>query len=108
MTKAEPQVMNRHVTYSVVMAKGYEQDILDIIACHHEHWNGQGYRRGLLGEAIRYLARVTAVADAYDAMTNDRPYHPRFSHSEALAIIQRAAGSQFDLQLASAFVTMLS
>jgi len=106
LTGAERRVMERHVVYGAALANRHAPAILDIITCHHEHWDGRGYRRGLRGEAIPYLARVTAIADAYDAMTNDRPYRRRLSHGEALVILQRAAGSQFDPYLAGAFVEL--
>ena len=61
--------------------------VLPIIRHHHEHWNGHGYPDGLAGESIPLLARVLQVADAYDALTTDRPYKPAWSHDEAKAIL---------------------
>ena len=52
------------------------QPILPIVRSHHERWDGTGYPDGLDGEDIPLLARIVAVADAFDAMTSDRPYHP--------------------------------
>jgi HD-GYP domain-containing protein (c-di-GMP phosphodiesterase class II) len=73
---------------------------------HHERWDGRGYpaRRG--GEAIPLEARVLAVADAYDAMTSPRPYRPALPPLEAVAEIDRCAGSQFDPVVAGVFVEL--
>ena len=63
---------------------------------HHEHWDGGGYPFGRRGNAIPLEARVLAVADAFDAMTSPRPYGPPLPVNEALAEIDRCAGTQFD------------
>ena len=68
----------------------------DVVAYHHEYWDGTGYPWGLQGENIPLAARVFAVVDAFDALTNDRPYRHAVSVGEALVEIERAAGSQFD------------
>ncbi|MGE5790216.1 MAG: HD-GYP domain-containing protein, partial [Syntrophaceae bacterium] len=67
-----------------------------IIRHHHESWDGSGYPDGLAGEAIPLLARLIAVADAYDAMTTDRPYRVSMSHEEAVTELRRNGGGQFD------------
>lgn len=61
--------------------------VLPIIRHHHEHWNGDGYPDGLAGESIPLLARVLQVADAYDALTTDRPYKAAWSHEEAKQVM---------------------
>lgn len=71
---------------------------------HHERWDGTGYPHRLAAEEIPFEARVLAVADAYDAMTNDRPYRRAMSHEDALAEVARCSGSQFDPQIADAFL----
>lgn len=78
----------------------------DVVASHHEAWNGEGYPDGLRGEEIPLVARIFAVIDSFDAMTNDRPYRRARAVSEALAEIERCAGTQFDPQIARAFVTL--
>jgi ribonuclease P protein subunit RPR2 len=78
----------------------------EIVASHHERWNGSGYPRGLSGVEIPVAARIFAVADAFDAMTNDRPYRPALPVTDALAEIRRVAGDQFDPDVAHAFVRL--
>jgi HD-GYP domain-containing protein (c-di-GMP phosphodiesterase class II) len=77
-----------------------------IARSHHERWDGKGYPDGLAGEAISLLARIVAVADAFDAMTSDRPYRKGMAAEAAFAEMQRQAGQQFDPRCAAAFVAM--
>ncbi len=74
----------------------YLAPALDVPWCHHERWDGTGYPRGLRGEEIPLSARVFAVADAFDALTSDRPYRKAWSTAETLAYIRSEAGRQFD------------
>jgi putative nucleotidyltransferase with HDIG domain len=69
----------------------------------HEHWDGSGYPDGLSGEAIPLASRVLLVADAFDAMTSDRPYRKARSHDGALEELRRHAGSQFDPRCVAIF-----
>ena len=78
--------------------------ISEYILSHHERWDGKGYPRGLKGEEIPVLARILAVVDAFDAMTNERIYSKPRSHEEAAQEILRCAGTQFDPKIAHAFV----
>jgi putative nucleotidyltransferase with HDIG domain len=79
---------------------------LDCVRHHHERWDGGGYPYGLGGEAIPIEARILAVADAYDAMTSTRPYRDPRTREEALAEVERCAGSQFDPLVARAFLEL--
>ena len=79
---------------------------LDCVLHHHERWDGTGYPYGLGGHEIPLEARILAVADAYDAMTSDRPYRKARSPEEARAEVERCAGSQFDPQVAGAFLEL--
>ena len=69
-------------------------DILPVVYSHHERIDGKGYPQGLKGLSIPLLARMTAVADTYDALTSDRPYRTGMPHDEALCIISSASGTQ--------------
>jgi HD-GYP domain-containing protein (c-di-GMP phosphodiesterase class II) len=70
--------------------------VLAVVRSHHERWDGGGYPDGTRGEAIPLAARVVAVADAFQAMIEPRPYRGRRSQHTSLAEIRRNAGSQFD------------
>lgn len=71
---------------------------------HHEWWNGKGYPFGIKEQRIPYVARVTSICDAYDAMVSNRPYHPAYSHEYACKEIRRGMGTQFDPALAKLFL----
>ena len=75
---------------------------------HHERWDGTGYPSGKAGEEIPLEARVLAVADAFDAMTSDRPYRRALTHEQALAEVERCAGSQFDPRIAQIFLELFA
>jgi HD-GYP domain-containing protein (c-di-GMP phosphodiesterase class II) len=74
---------------------------------HHEWYDGNGYPLGLAGEAIPIECRILAVADAYDAMTSDRPYRKAISHEAAIAELKRCVGTQFDPMIVEAFIATL-
>jgi HD-GYP domain-containing protein (c-di-GMP phosphodiesterase class II) len=78
----------------------------EVVASHHERWDGRGYPRGLEGAEIPLGARIFAVVDAFDAMTNDRPYRKAMRFEEAIAEIVGNAGTQFQPELAHAFVEL--
>ena len=78
-----------------------------IVATHHEHWDGTGYPNRLRGEEIPLAARIFAVVDAFDAITNDRPYRFAQSTEHALREITSEAGTQFDPAIAQTFVTLI-
>lgn len=77
-----------------------------VVIAHHERWDGNGYPYRLAGGAIPLPARIFAVVDAFDAMTNDRPYRAGLGVEAALAEIERASGSQFDPRVAEDFLTL--
>jgi HD-GYP domain-containing protein (c-di-GMP phosphodiesterase class II) len=78
-------------------------NVASLVRSSHERWDGGGYPDALGGEAIPLGARIVAVADAFDAMTSDRPYRAAVSHAEALAELRRCAGTQFDPAVVDAF-----
>lgn len=79
--------------------------LLPIIRHHHERFDGQGYPDGLNGDKIPILARIVAVCDAYDALVNDRPYRPGVAREEAIEILRRGSGSQWDPELVELLIT---
>jgi HD-GYP domain-containing protein (c-di-GMP phosphodiesterase class II) len=80
-------------------------DIVPGIRHHHEHYDGTGYPAGLKEEGIPMVGRIIAVADAYDAMTTNRPYRVKLEHHEALVELKENAGSQFDPIVVDAFIS---
>jgi len=82
---------------------GFEET-LDAVRHHHERWDGAGYPFGLAGAEIPLLARLMAVADAYSAMTTDRPYRKGMDPAKALHILEEGAGTQWDPQCVAAFL----
>jgi putative nucleotidyltransferase with HDIG domain len=83
------------------------EELTPIIYHHHEHYDGLGYPEGKAGEEIPLGARILAVADAYDAMTSDRPYRKAMSLDEAVQELRLHAGRQFDPDVVAVFVSML-
>ena len=106
LTDAEKDMLDTHPIISECIARrmpGLDFALPGILH-HHERWDGAGYPGRLAGENIPLMARIIAIADAYDAMTSDRPHRPGFDQGAALDIIERAAGHQFDPHLAQLFV----
>jgi putative two-component system response regulator len=85
---------------------GYLKMAHDIALAHHEKWDGSGYPHGLSGTDIPLAARITAVADVYDALTTSRPYKEAFPHAKARQIIVESAGTHFDPDLVAVFVKL--
>jgi putative nucleotidyltransferase with HDIG domain len=84
------------------------RDALPYVLYHHERWDGSGYPSGRSGEEIPLEARVLAIADAFDAMTSDRPYRRALTHEEAVAEVERCAGTQFDPEIARVFLELFA
>jgi putative two-component system response regulator len=82
--------------------------LLPIIRHHHERFDGRGYPDGLRGDQIPILARIVSVCDAYDALVNDRPYRPGLSRDEAIEILRRGAGTQWDPDLVELLISETS
>jgi response regulator RpfG family c-di-GMP phosphodiesterase len=83
------------------------EPILPLILLHHERWDGRGYPTAMMGEEIPLGARIIAIADAFDAMTTDRPYRRGMPLGDALAIIEEEAGRQFCPNCAKVFLDMM-
>ncbi|ADQ13802.1 PAS domain S-box protein [Halanaerobium hydrogeniformans] len=110
LNQKEWEIMKTHpkMGFKIASASSEFAVVAEEILSHHERWDGSGYPRGLKGEEIPYLARIISIIDAYDVMTNERPYTKAINEIDALAEVKRCAGSQFDPQIAEEFIAMLS
>jgi diguanylate cyclase (GGDEF)-like protein/putative nucleotidyltransferase with HDIG domain len=106
LTGEEYQVMKQHPRLGAVIVGALPgmECILDIVRSHHERWDGCGYPDGLDGENTPLLGRLVAVADAFSAMTTDRPYRKGLDWCAALEEIEKHSGTQFDPVVAQHFV----
>jgi HD-GYP domain-containing protein (c-di-GMP phosphodiesterase class II) len=108
LTEEEFTVMQRHVPYGldIVRKAAWIHDAADIVACHHEKYDGSGYGAGLKGTDIPVTARIFAIADVFDALTSRRPYKDPFSLEKTMAIVEEGRGTHFDPALVDAFAAM--
>ncbi len=107
----ETAVMRTHTTIGADILRSDHVRVLQVAEqiawTHHERWDGQGYPRGLAGTDIPLAGRIVAVADAFDAITNDRPYRQARSSREAVDEIVRHRGTQFDPAVVDVLVRLL-
>lgn len=105
LTREEYELVKTHplVATQIVKHVPLFKDILPSILHHHERYDGDGYLDGLEGERIPLGARILAVADAFEAMTSERPYRKALTPDEALAELRRSSGTQFDPQIVDVF-----
>lgn len=95
------------VGLNLIEPLGFGPVVTDVIRCHHERFDGDGYPNGLRGEQIPVHARMFSVVDAYDAMTADRPYRKGVAPARALEELIRHAGTQFDPECVGGFEALL-
>jgi diguanylate cyclase (GGDEF)-like protein/PAS domain S-box-containing protein len=108
LTDEEWSIMRLHPEkgYRIAVTSPDLSPVADLILKHHERWDGSGYPLGLSGEKIPVECRILAIVDAFDAMTNDRPYSRARSDQEAIAEIKKCAGTQFDPALVEIFLSL--
>ncbi|KXL53119.1 cyclic di-GMP phosphodiesterase response regulator RpfG [Anaerotignum neopropionicum] len=116
LTAEEYSIIQRHPIYAQELLSFYRETDMSGIpsflfpltiqaaAYHHEWWNGKGYPFHLCGQDIPYVARVTSLCDAYDAMVGNRIYRKAFTHEYACEEVRRGAGTQFEPALVEVFL----
>ncbi len=110
LTPEEWKIMREHPTraYEMLFPVVYLHQALNIPYCHHEHWDGNGYPRGLEGEEIPIEARIFSVVDTWDALCTDRPQRPAWREEDALLHIRQQSGKQFDPAVVDAFLRIIN
>ncbi len=108
LTPEEDALIREHPTIGRRILEGVNafHPYLDVVELHHENWDGSGYPRGLRREQTPLAARVVKIADAWDAMTSDRPYRQGMSRNQALAMLRKAAGTQMDPVVTEVFCAL--
>jgi len=109
LTEEEWAEMCQHPVYAYELLSpiSFLRGALDIPYCHHEHWDGTGYPRGLKGEQIPLAARIFAVVDNWDALMSDRPYRKAWPEEEVIKYIKENAGKVFDPRIVEIFFKMI-
>jgi putative two-component system response regulator len=111
LTEDERTVMRTHTVIGAGLLSGGTTPLIQLAEAiardHHERWDGTGYPRGLIGEQIPLAARITAIADVFDALTSERPYKRAWTVKEAAEEILRQSGRMFDPRLVAAFLSVL-
>jgi response regulator RpfG family c-di-GMP phosphodiesterase len=106
LTSEEYGIFKEHPSYGkeIIEPISFLHAIIPGVHLHHERWDGKGYPKGLAGKDIPKIARILAVADAYDAMTSNRAYRRALKHDVAIKELQRCSGTQFDPEIVMAFL----
>ncbi len=110
LTGDEWEIMKQHPVIGAALCAPLRsmQLTVDIVACHHERWNGSGYPNGLQGEAIPLLARIFQIVDVYDALSSERPYKPAFSAEKVKQILlEETEKGCWDPRLMEKFIDIL-
>jgi putative nucleotidyltransferase with HDIG domain len=108
LTNVEYAIVKKHPETGLTLVRDHPLGMLalDIVASHHERFDGRGYPRGLAGNDINLFARIVAIADAFDAMTSARPYRAGMSAETAYQLMAQESAKQFDPLLLSAFLEL--
>lgn len=108
LTTAEFEIMKTHsnVGADILAAIQFPYPVVPIVRHHHENWDGSGYPDGLSGTEIPIGARILSVVDCFDALTSDRPYRPKLTDDEAVAILEDRRGTMYDPLVVDTFIRM--
>jgi diguanylate cyclase (GGDEF)-like protein/PAS domain S-box-containing protein len=109
LTEKEYEEIKRHpqIAADIIRPVQFMHDIVPLVLYHHERWDGKGYPAGLEGADIPMGARIIAIADVYQALTSRRSYRKAYSKNEAMRIIKKGRGSQFDPAVVDALIEIL-
>jgi HD-GYP domain-containing protein (c-di-GMP phosphodiesterase class II) len=109
LTPLEWNEMRQHpvYAYNLLWPISYLRGALDIPYCHHEHWDGSGYPRGLKGEQIPLSARIFSVIDIWDALLSDRPYRKAWQRKKVIEYLKEISGSYLDPAIVPVFLKMI-
>lgn len=109
LNEQEWEIIKTHpeIGFRVTRATEDFSHVAEEVLCHHEHWNGEGYPKGLAGDKIPLLARIAALADAYEVMSNGRPYKAAMSREDIIDELSRCSGRQFDPELVKILIGIL-
>ncbi len=110
LTDSEWEEMRRHpqYAYDLLSPISYLRPSLEIPYCHHEHWDGTGYPRGLKGDQIPLSARIFSVVDIWDALRSNRPYRSAWPNHKVLEYIKQSAGTILDPKVVNLFLKMVN
>jgi putative nucleotidyltransferase with HDIG domain len=109
LTEEEYEIVKAHTLLgaSILRHMSFMRQAAVIAESHHERWDGTGYPHSLHGSEIPLLARISAVAGTFDALTSERSYKPAWSKAEALAFISKEAGKAYDPQVVSVLLGLM-
>lgn len=109
LTTEEHDKIKEHTTigHEICEPLNSMKDIIEVVYCHHERWDGNGYPNGIKGDEIPLMAQIVSIVDVYDALTSSRPYRQAFSKKEVLDILLDESGKSFNPELISFFMNKL-
>ena len=109
LSNDEWEILKQHPANGVDLIKSVDslEQVVPLILHHHERYDGRGYPSELSGNDISYLTRILTVVDSFDAMTSNRPYSTRKTYDDAIEELRRCAGTQFDSNIAEAFIKVV-
>ena len=109
MSSEDWEIIKKHpvTAYELLKKIPYLKPAIDIPYCHHEHWNGSGYPRGLHGKQIPVAARLFSVVDVWDALLSNRTYSHAWERENVIKYIKDKSGTEFDPKVVKVFLKMI-